>query len=403
VSPTPRVWPVDSGPTRNIPSRVDVGIDPETTLPTLENLLRATIRLTKMAALRTFPAGVARIDGDDFDACERGLVFDLRSQVKKRPAQALCPVCLPNRRPRIDALQLFDSNSALRVFGLPNDSLADLMVNVFCKPGFLQVAFLQQSLAAFGSNTLKFCAQATVALSQALDMRSAKRLAVIVSGESCNAEIDAKKAVRLVHWRLDHIHGGKEKPLAFAENQVRFALPVGEQNLFPRATNKRHLLPSVQRPDRNAVRSVGQDTVIESYRAVLVKRALNFLVELIGIGNFRNNPHRKLRRQVEPFTDNPVADFMEMELTKNLRIPGDMGTFVGSLIRSLKGGAKLRGLLCCWFQFQSDSQFHEALISRIALYLKKLSRSTGANSKFLSPQTRHDAGSGRSILLGKSR
>lgn len=290
-----------------------------------------------------------RINRDNLHAREFGLVFDLRPQIKKRPAKALCSVYLPNRSPRVNALQFFNGDSALRVFGLPNDSFADLMVDVFGKPGFFQVAFLKQSLRALRPLALKFGAQFPVSLSHRLNLCATERLAITVGGNSSNAEVNAEEATRLAYRRFDHVDGGEQEPFALAKNQVSFALPVGKQSLLSRTTNKRHLLSAAQCPDRNAVRLVAQNSIIKSNRAVFMENALNFSIKFIGVGNLRNNPDGDLSRQSELLTDNSVAELVELELTEHLDFPCNTRAFIGGLIRSLKSFLERYSLLGGWF------------------------------------------------------
>ena len=63
---------------------------------------------------------------------------------------------------------------------------------------------------------------------------------------------------------------------------------------------------------------------------------LRFLVQLIGIGNFGDYPHRHLRRQAKLFAHGIVTSLMQIVLPEGFGLPSNIAQEVGRPIRRFK-------------------------------------------------------------------
>ena len=315
-----------------------------------------------MSTLSTLARRIARVNKNDPHAVQLGLVLNKHSQLKETPTMPLCSVSLFSPNPRTNALEVFQGDPSLRVFSFQNNRFADFVIQFSGKAFLFQRSFLQKTLRRLRILALKFRAQSAMPLAQVPNVRTTKALPVAVGSDASNTQINAQEAIRLIRGRLNHVDGAKEKPSAFAENQIAFTLARVQQHAFTRATDEGNLLAPVERPDRNVIQTIAQNPVIIGHRAVLAENPLLALVEFISIGDFGNYAHGHLSRQAELITDSLVGELVQLELTESLGLPGCARGFIGGGIRSLKCLFERGDLLGSRFKFQPDSQFHRAIL-----------------------------------------
>jgi len=188
---------VDSSPAANVHRSDGIRRASEPAGYAAEVVSCGTVCFVDGAALRAGPGGVLRIDEDNRNPCQSGLVLDKLPELMERPAMVGAPLSLSNRYPITDALQIFKSDTAPGAFGLRNQPFADHMVHVCGEPRFLVSPLLQEPLRRLGALLLKPCPQLRVTLPQAVDLSTRVCFAIGVGSEVHDAEVNAKKVRRI--------------------------------------------------------------------------------------------------------------------------------------------------------------------------------------------------------------
>ena len=318
-----------------------------------------------MSTLRTLARRVARVNENDRYAVHLRLVLNKHPKLEETPTMPLCSVSLFSPNPRTDALQVFQRNPSLRVFGFQHNRFADFVVQLGGETFLFQRSLLQKTLGRGRTFALKFRSQSAVTLPQIANVRAAETLAFAISGNPGNAQINTQEAGRLIRGRLNHIDRSKKVEPALAKDQIALALTRVEQDALTRTTDEGDLLTAFNCPDRNVISAETQNPVIVSYRAVCTKDTLAFFIELVGMSDFRHHSDGDLSRQAELISDGLVREFMKLELAESLGLPGDARDFIGGGIRLLKRLSECGELLGSRFQFQSNSQLHGASLTRM--------------------------------------
>lgn len=175
-----------------------------------------------------------------------------------------------------------------------------------------------------------------------------------------DAEVNAQNVNSLNLFFFRHFNGDVQKPFTLAENQVSLTARIAEQDSLLLTTNKRHLSATLDRPDtyrgRNQIQ--GQDAGIVSDAAVLAKRALNFLVQLVAVRNLRIEQAHNLSRQRKLIAYLPVKNLVERKPSKLFSVPRQLRQAIAGGIRYLQRLAQGTRLFGTWQQFNLDSQFH---------------------------------------------
>ena len=138
------VWPVYSGPTRNVASRDVIGKSRVSADNAGELALRRTIRFINLTATGASARSVARVHRHHLDADLLRLVTDKTAQLEERPAMPLRPLRLANRYPFTNAAQIFQGDAAVGVFGLLHNAFADVVVHPSRKAPFLTRKFFRR-------------------------------------------------------------------------------------------------------------------------------------------------------------------------------------------------------------------------------------------------------------------
>ena len=172
------------------------------------------------AADRTSLRRVSRIDRDQRSTSQCRFVGQKGPKLGERPT-VVRPVLRPlSRCPLADVRQVFDGNPAAGVCGLPNDSLADPVVQVGRKARFLPAPGVQQSPGGFGPFPLEVALKPSMAAPEAGIVGTAERLAITISSDVPSSEIDPEILGRVAFWRIANLDGHVEKEHAVAVDQI---------------------------------------------------------------------------------------------------------------------------------------------------------------------------------------
>lgn len=156
-----------------------------------------------------------------------------------------------------------------------------------------------------------------------------------------------------------HIADREDVPFASDQAQIDFPLAIGEQAALMCAADKRHLLPTAGRPERDGVIiHKPKDPIIEGLRGCGTKPPVDFLVALVGIGNLGNTAHNHLGSQGKFLTTQVVTQVMQSILPKRLMLPGQVRDPIARRIRRLQCLTQRSLLLRCGQQLELSNQFH---------------------------------------------
>lgn len=286
--------------------------------------LTFTIISFAMPARATSAARVARVNGEYRNARALCLVFAELSQLPESPTphlpthrlvEAVCPFFY--------ALQIFKRECLFRCFGVVHQFFADTMVRVAREVRATPRQFAQSLPGAFSSDALQTPPMFTQLAPQLLDFVAGIRLAFARGSEFDNTKINSKRAHWLIGFRRFHIADHKQKPFALYQNQIAFALPRSQQHALFFAAHKRDFLTAFGCPNRNfgLVQLETQNAVVVSDGTQRFKRALRFLIQLVGVGDFGHAANNYLRGKIKRVSYRVIANFVECELAKDLMIP----------------------------------------------------------------------------------
>ncbi len=147
-------------PNRNDPSGVQVGISGITTTCTKEFGLSTATRFINATTYRTGSTGVTWINGNHENTRESRLILNEGSQLSERPGMDDSPLAFSNRNPFTDALEVFQCNTAMSVFGLSHQSLGYAMVGISLEASLPAASPFEFALGRLGALTLEFGAKA---------------------------------------------------------------------------------------------------------------------------------------------------------------------------------------------------------------------------------------------------
>jgi hypothetical protein len=115
-------------------SSVGIGMVTITTRQAKEFGLRTAITFIHIATAGTLLTGVARVYPNDRYSANARFVFDERSQLPESPiAVSRSLIRAPSPGPRAYAGQIFQGNGSVRALRGLNETLANLMIDVFLK------------------------------------------------------------------------------------------------------------------------------------------------------------------------------------------------------------------------------------------------------------------------------
>ena len=187
-------WLVDSSHTSTIYGSVRISGSGMAAREATEMGLIRSVAFIAKATHRTPTAGVARIDVDHAHTRLCGLVADKRSELPKSPRVARTTLLASNRDSFSKPVQIFERECLTLRARLLHHRLADAVVDIFLKAVFAPSIPFQSPAGAAGIRQLQPPPMVIVTLTHMLDVIAAIRLAVRISGNIHNAEIDAEIA-----------------------------------------------------------------------------------------------------------------------------------------------------------------------------------------------------------------
>ena len=318
--------------------------------------------------------GVGRIDERYRHTGQLRLVREECAQLCKRPAMQRSSLRLASPYPKADARKFFQGNPAPGAFSLLYDAFADAVVHVGSEASFFAGQLLEATLGRFGAFLLQTLAQATMAMTDIIDVLGGVYLAIGIGGNVDHAEIDAEEAVNVNRiWCLNFART-EQVELTANQAQVAFAAMALQELKLSRPGGKRHLLSTVEGPDAHllGVQFPGQHSTVKGDGPVRTEGSLPLTVELVGIGNFGDAADGYLCAEPEPVPNVVIDEVMQGELPERLFLPGYLADVVTSLVGTSKRFVQSLALFVYRLQLDLRRKFHYVeSISQNTQHVKK--------------------------------
>ncbi len=315
---------------------------------------------TRRACLRR----VFRVYRDQRYTFECSLVGQKSPQLGECPTvvrSALGPI---NRCPRADMRQFFDGNPASGVFGLPNDNLADPVVQIGSKPRLLPTPCAQQALGGFGSFLLEFSPKSRVAISEVGVVRAAKHFAVTVRRDISAAQVNPEVFGGIAGRNVTHIYHDEQKKFSVAVDKIGLPSNATEASGMVITSNPRDESPTIQSQDRHAIQPLPrQDALVIDDSAVRSERRLDRLVALVDLAHLGDGANGHLSRQTKVTANIGVGQFLKFDLVGALAGKRHAGKGVARRVEPLHRRQKRRGLFGGRQQTNLHGKVHLGMIA----------------------------------------
>lgn len=306
---------------------------------TKELSLTTTVRFLDMPTYGALLAGVFRVHEDHRDTRQPRLVAEKGTQLCEAPIAVPCSLVSPSSPgPRANARQFFEGNCAVRALSFFNETLRDLMINIFLEAALATGQLAQMALGRQTAACLKCRAERLLPLAVIFDDRRRHDLTVAGGGDVRHAQIDAERRFHVAQFGIRDLARRQQEEHAVPEDKIGFALPHGQQFKLALTGSERDGLPSGQRPDRHAARVElpRQDAVIVGDAAQRLEGALHCTVQAVGIRHLRQTADDHLRRQAEALLRLEVRQMLHSVAVEDVRLECARTDVVTRGIRPLK-------------------------------------------------------------------
>ena len=333
-----------------------------------------TVPFVDVSALRTSAGRIARINKDYRHAREGGLVADKARKLMEGPTvqrPSLRPSC---RDPIPYPLEVFQSDTGVRVMGLTDNALTDYVVRMFCHPLLFTFTILQELVRRLRSPGLKPGADAGVAVSETFQLRAGVSLTRRVNGNILDTEIDSDPILRCSGRRLLDIDRGEKKPFIVPANEIGFTLPVRQECACSVATSERDGLSAFGGPDGNLRLFPAEYPIIVSDGSKRLEGTLAFLVKLVRVGDLRDGADDHLRGEPRRGFHGMVRQFVELVLPKRAMLPGHHTDLIRCRVGCAKRLLERVGLFISRKELDLDSKSHTHTLPRIIKYGESVKR-----------------------------
>jgi hypothetical protein len=230
---------------------------------------------------------------------------------------------VPNLYPFADSAEIFNGDAASGAFSRGNDLLRYYVIGVGREPLLFAREFLQAAIRRSGSFLLKFAAQAALTMAYALYFGAAIAFSVGIDGNVSDSEVYPQEVINVSQIGSIGVAGGREVELPSMVDQIRFALPIGEQVLLARPALEFESPTPANRPDRYSLRRdvPRENPVIVGECPMLAKDSLDSLVKFVGVHDLGNTANDHLGGQSKLLASFVVDDLVERRLPEFLRLP----------------------------------------------------------------------------------
>jgi len=328
--------------------------------------LAGAVLFVDVAARRALAAGVTRIDNENRNAGTTRLVGNKIAQLSETPVVQAFPLLQIGLNPGANAFEVFKGNRAAGAFSFGNDATRNVVVDPLLKTALLSAHFPKPTFRGLGSFLLQQGATPGIPFALGFYLLAAELFARGIGCQINDAQINSKNTFRGQQFGIVKVTHGGDVPMAAHKHQIHFALAMLEQLALMFAANEPDFDAPVQRPDRNPV--IGQkpeNPVVIRLRAQRAKRALRFLVQLVGVGHFCDATHGHLRSKVKLLSNGLINQLMQIKLPECFSLPSLYRNPVTRLVAPFKRLLEQFSLFGRRLQFDVSHKFHSSIIESI--------------------------------------
>ncbi len=344
----------------DVASRVDICVFAVTTRNAEKGGLIGTVLLINVAALRALARGVPGINEDYGDASTFRFIGDERTELRESPVTQSRALVAPGRNPLKKSLELFKGDPSRGAFGIRHDSLGDAVICVFLKPRLFAGELPEFPPRTSGGEFLQAASAFLVSLTFTFNLAARERLAVAVSGQRNNSEVNAQPILgrKLVCFR--NITDCRDEPLSAHEAKINFAFAIGHQPPLMFTHDNRYGNATFNRPKINGTPILRKpdDPIIVRLRCVHTEDRRDPPTGLKGIRNLCDAAYRCLSGQTESISHLAVSQPLEIVLSVGLRVKTYFGEPGTGFITSLQRCFQERRLLVIRHHFKGGREFH---------------------------------------------
>ena len=357
----------DSSGRADIQRGVVVGVCLMAARSTKKLCLVLAVGFFAVAAPRTSPTRVARIDRDQDHAVKLGLVFDERPQLSECPAAHFSSLLLSEPCPAANSLKVFKGDSAAGAFGRSDDVLADDVVDVPLESGFSIADSSHGSAGILPSPTFEYpvhsaaerSTNAVALLPDSLDSLSADAFAIARGRQIGNTEIDPDKLLNVDRCIFGQVDRTEQVELTVSVDEIALTLNAIEASLLVFTVDHGHDLASGERQKADLIEALeAHQTLIVGHRAGGPKFRAAGLVALKAFDRLADRANCHLARQSKSLAKLIVAQRVNRRLTESLGVKARLGSERGGGVERLHCVEQQAFLLGGWQESKLERQLH---------------------------------------------
>lgn len=346
-------------PCPDIPGSVNIGVR-FVIARAAPKLLLVAIFFCAMTTFGASSAGIARIDGDQRNTYQGGLIRQKQSQLRESPGMQNRTLLAPGLDPFANSTEFFDGDPATGAFSFGNDLLANNMIGVRGEPSLTPGKKFKSAFRGSRLLVLKLRAQPGMPISYALNLGARAPQPVGVCGNICNPKINTQEVARINWDAIGKVDRAVQIEFPLAINQFTLALDSVEAFLLVLAINQRNYDPPLREcPQAHPIRSLeSHDALIVSDSTVRFKcRALSF-VPTEALDCLTDGPDGHLGRQPETQADLCIGQFVDVGLIEDFGIKPKPRRERSGFIVSLHRVQQSLGLFGVGEQPQLERELH---------------------------------------------
>ena len=295
---------------------------------------------------------------------ESRFILDELPELIESPCIEATTLCLRNRSPATDTLEVLKSNTASGVFGFGHDLFGDAMVDVPTEPCGSSGESLEVPLGTLRPGTLKRCTQSAVFLSCAVDRVAGMNGSIRVHRKVDDTEIYTEEPIG-----VDRIALGNIK----RQVEVEGSIPVDQICLASDSTDPCLLIGSENHLDNDSTTDSHEgdrfkplerhDTMIVDHRTLGLEFRFDRLVPLVGLGNLRDCPDGQLCRESIFLPDGVVDMFLKSKLVRRAQLERGFRDLVTRGVELVHGFEKEFRLFVGRSKFDRQHKFHVLMLN----------------------------------------
>jgi hypothetical protein len=329
---------VDSSPKRDIDRCDVVGRTSESARLTSKPISRRPVSLRDMPARRTRSGSVTRIDEYHRYSDDLGFVFDEGSEKVEVPSMQVATLSLVNRYPRSYALEIFEGDRSLGVFGFRNQLLGNAVVHILRESGHPTRKLLQMAFCGLGVFALESGFQRIKSVSGFVDLLARMDLTVRVNREVLDTKIGTENTSRVKGRFFRNFNHNAKVERAFEKDQVGLALDSVHPSLLVFSKSDRNQLSPPDGGDGHPFKSFpSENPLIVDDGTVKPKLWFDRLVSFVGFSNLGYGPNRELRRETEPLTNVVVNNLMDLDLVGGVHRKSGLRNVITCFVEAMHG------------------------------------------------------------------